>query len=132
MTQVINALTLLNLLNNVLSIASTVFTTLIFIGLFRKFYPEHYLLATVLSVLGFFPIAIFAVRNRKAVNYNDYIRSRYYGRGFNPYVGTNMGRPPYGFPGGANGQEENKTEKQPPNPFSEFDDDKQDDNPFGM
>ncbi len=129
-----NVVTILSLFVDVLSIANLVFSLLIFVGLFRKFWPQHYILATVLSVMGLFPIMVFIIRKNKAINFNDYIRSRYYGHGYQPFNGTNMGNgtTDNGFSGKG---EEGGSGRVPPNPFSEFDDDNDKtggDSPFGF
>jgi hypothetical protein len=116
------------ILRDLLSIAVLVFSILIYVGLFRKFMPQHYILLTVLSFLGLFPIMVFIVRKKNPVNYNDYLRSRYYGHGYNPYSGVNQNT------GGAQPFNEQKME-QPESPFEEFEekDKKNDnDNPFNI
>lgn len=97
---------------------------IMYIGVFRKYYPEHYLLATILSIFGLFGPFIFAVRKRKAVNYNEYMRNRFhstYGMYQNPYTQNN----PYN-------QRPNNTasSKRPASPFEEFEDDYNKRNPF--
>ena len=125
MIWVINIMTILK---DLLSIAVLVFSILIYVGLFRKFMPQHYVLLTVLSFLGLFPIMVFIVRKKNPVNYNDYLRSRYYGHGYNPYAGVNQNM------GGAQPFNEQKRE-EPASPFEEFEekDKKNDnDNPFNI
>ena len=117
---------ILGIIAELATIAVICFNVIIYIGLFRKFIPAHYLIFTVLSVVGLFPIMVFIVRKKEPVNYKDYIRSRFYGRGYNPYMGGN----PY-----ANNSAvpQERKEKEPENPFSEFDGDKKEDkNPFDM
>ena len=121
------AINVISLLNELLSIAVLVFSVLIYVGLFRKFMPQHYILLTVLSFLGLFPIMVFIVRKKNPVNYNDYLRSRYYGRGYNPYAGVNqnMGNT-------ANTSQEPKKEASE-SPFEEFEDkDKDKSDPFNI
>ncbi len=122
-------LTVLDLVNSFLSLISICLTILVFMGLFRKFYPEHYILATVLSAIGLFPIMVFVVRNKKAINFNDYIRSRYYGHGYNPYAGSNTGNSQENT--FANGSSSGRQEK-PESPFEEFENRKEEDDPFGF
>lgn len=91
-----------------------------YISLFRKFYPEHFILASVLSFLGFFAPFVFAIRNRKAVDYAEYLRSRYGGRYANPYYhyGQNGGQ---GGQSGQDGQQQQGGYQTPPDtPFEDF------------
>ncbi len=122
---VIWAINIMAILRDLLSIAVLVFSILIYVGLFRKFMPQHYVLLTVLSFLGLFPIMVFIVRKKNPVNYNDYLRSRYYGHGYNPYAGVNQNM------GGA--QTTSQDPKVPESPFEEFEEkDKDNDNPFNI
>ncbi len=111
----------LSLLQNVLSLGELIISVLLFMGIFRKFWPQRYILATVLSVLGLFAPIIFIIRNKKAIDFNDYMRSRYYGHGYNPYAG-----------GPQNYQQRPTPPKEPESPFGEFEsgNKKEDDNPF--
>ena len=121
----------------ILSIAEIVITVSLYIALFKKFWPEHYILAAVLSFFGLFPVFVFAIRNRKAVDFNEYIRNRYYGAGYTPYgnryygnSGQNndeRGTPYYG--NSSNGEKEpfGEFDNRPEEPFSEFDDNKKND-----
>ncbi len=87
-------------------LAILVITISIYINLFRKYIPNHYVLFTILSVFGIFAPLVFAVRNKAPMNYSDYLRSRYnmWYAGGNPYGGqANTGAP-----------------QTPPTPFEEF------------
>jgi hypothetical protein len=91
----------------------------VYIALFRKFWPQHYVLATVLSVLGLFAPFVFAIRKKNAVNFSEYMRSRY-NMYYTPY-GNPYGRPPYGNPYGNPYANPNAEQQTPPeHPFSEF------------
>lgn len=128
----ISVLTIKKVLNiiyyvsGIFDIASVIITITVFINLFRKFWPQHYMLASLLSIfLGLFPIFMFAIRNKSAVNWEDYMRSRYSAYG-NPY--GNPYSNPYNNGGynGANSQTpfedfEDKKNKQPEEPFKDFD-----------
>lgn len=80
-----NALKTINKIMLVLDVVSPVFDILsivatisIYINLFRKFWPQHFMLAALLCIfLDLFPILIFVIKDRNPVNYNDYLRSRY-------------------------------------------------------
>ena len=120
--------------NYILRLAEIFITVSIYIALFRKFWPEHYILAAVLSFFGLFSIMVFAIRNRKAVDFNEYIRNRFYGAGYTPYgnYGRNgqntdeRGTPYYN---NDNGEKEpfGEFNNRPDEPFSEFDNDKKND-----
>ncbi len=126
-------LTILNLFGGVLSLASLVLAILIYTGFFRKFWPERYVLATVLSVMGLFPIMAFVVRKKKPIDFNEYMRSRYYGHGYNPYGGaTYHGQGNHYGQTPPNGRGE-YSRPEPESPFGEFEDNKKDeDDPFGF
>lgn len=95
----------------------------IYFDLFRKFWPQHYIIAAIASIFGLFDIFVFIIRKKRPINYSDYIRSRY----GNPY-GTNGyygGSNNYGQGGYSNQDSTSQTKKEKPeNPFSEFDDKK--------
>lgn len=107
-------------INYFLRIAEIFITVTVYVNLFRKFWPQHYILAAVLSFMGLFGPFVFAIRNNKEVNYADYLRSRF-GAGFNPYG-------PYGFygRGGQNAGDANGSRRDPFGEFSE-----REDEPFG-
>lgn len=107
-------------INAVLSLIVLVVTIFMYIALFRKFWPSHYMLAAVLSVMGLFPVFVFAVRKKQAVNYGEYLRSRYYGTGYghNPPPGS---QPPPEHPFSEFAE---RGDVDPGDPFSEFFDEK--------
>lgn len=107
-------------INAVLSLIVLVVTIFMYIALFRKFWPSHYMLAAVFSVMGLFPVFVFAVRKKQAVNYADYVRSRYYGMGYghNPSQGS---QPPSEHPFSEFAE---RGDVDPGDPFSEFSDEK--------
>ncbi len=99
---------------NLFDIAVTVISILLYINIFRRYVPQHYILFTVLSiVLGIFAPFVFAIRNRESIDYSEYLRSRYnaWYANANPYGGQAN---PYG------GQASQSSQQTPPNPFSEF------------
>ena len=105
-------------LSNIFNIASVIITVTIYINLFRRFWPQHYMLASLLSIfLGLFPIFIFVIRNKPAINYADYMRARY--QRFAPFNNGNDG---YGAPSGQTPFEdfEDKKNKRPEEPFKDF------------
>ena len=122
------------ILARVLEIAEIFVTVTVYIALFRKFWPEHYILAAVLSFFRLFPIFVFAIRNRKAVNFNEYIKRRYYGSGYTPYgngyYGGNGGErrtPYYGNPSDGDNDPFGEFSNRPDEPFGEFSDGKNSD-----
>lgn len=130
-------LNILYIFNRILRLAEIFVMINVYIALFRKFWPEHYILAAVLSFFGLFPIMVFAIRNRKAVDFNEYIRNRYYGAGYTPYgnryYGQNgqnndeRGTPYYGNSSDNKDEPFDEFSNRPEEPFSEFDDNKKND-----
>ncbi len=125
------------------SLFTALVTVFMYISLFRNYWPQHYILASVLSVFGLFGVFVFVIRNKKEIKYADYLRSRYgnvYGPYSNPYYRNgNGGYNGYGYGGGNGGNYEKppetpfkdfaeRGEVDPGDPFSEFSDDKKDDN----
>ena len=123
----------------VLSIVNIFVTVFMYINLFKKFWPEHYILAAVFSFFGLFSIFVFAIRDRKEVDFNEYIRRRYYGAGYTPYGGNGYGQndgqgrtfygdrqTPYSDNTSGGGKDEpfGEFSNRPGEPFSEFSDDK--------
>lgn len=107
-----------------LEILAEVGLIIMYVGIFRKYYPEHYLLATILSIFGLFGPFVFAVRKRKAVNFNEYMRSRFhsvYGMYQNPYNQNN----PY-----EQNTNNSTSNRKPRSPFEEFEDNYNKRNPF--
>ena len=130
----------MNAASSVCELIVSVSTIFLFINIFRKYYPQHYIIASVFSSLGLFGPFVFSIRKRKEVNYGDYIRARYgnmYGPFSNPYNG-NPNDPRYADPRyGRNYREERPPETpfkdfaergdvDTGDPFSEFSDDKDD------
>lgn len=107
----------LDIFNMFMDIAVVVITISVYLSLFRKFWPQHYVLASVLSALGLFAPFVFVIRNNKAVKWSDYARSRYVY--YTPYNPPHDNPPPR--------RDENRVD----NPFSEFSEkSKENDDPF--
>jgi len=115
--------TILNVISYVsilFDLATVFITVFVYINIFKCYWPQHYILAAILSILGVFAPFVFVIRKKDPVDYMDYVRSRYnyynypYG---NPYGGSPNGNN-YGNPYG------NPNQQQPPrapqNPFEEF------------
>ena len=109
----------------------------LYFSLFRKFWPNHYLLAAIFSIFfGLFPVFMFVIRHKEPVNYRQYVNSRqgyygprYYGgmHGQNPYGNNNPYGNPYANPQGQPNQNNNNDKSK--EPFGEFNG-KDDDEPF--
>ena len=125
---VITVLRIIYYFNHLFRIAEIFITVVLYINLFKKFLPERYILVAVLSFFGLFPIFAFAIRNNKAVDFNEYIRRRFYGSGYTPYGnggnnGYNDGGRGASYGGGQNsGGEEpfGEFSDRPEEPFGEF------------
>ncbi len=110
----------------IFELASMIITITVFISLFKKYVPDHFILYAVLSVMGLFGIFIFVIRKKEPVNYMDYVRSRY-----QSFYGPNgaMGgeNRPYGYysaprqPDSPFEEFADKKDRRPEDPFSDFD-----------
>lgn len=120
---VVRMLNVIAIISPIFDLAATVVIILVYVNLFKRYWPQHHMLAAILSIFGLFAPFAFAIRKKDPINYLDYLRSRYnynpYGYG-NPYGG--YGNPygsPFGNPyGGNNGQPQGP--KAPDHPFEEF------------
>ena len=61
----------LTYVSGVFDIASIVITVTAYVALFRKFWPQHFILASLLSLIGLFGPFVFAIRKKNAINYKD-------------------------------------------------------------
>lgn len=142
MISMINVLRIVNQVVNVLYWAVFVIEINLYFSLFRKFWPNHYLLAAILSIfLGLFPVFMFVIRHKEPVNYREYVNSRqnyygprYYGgmHGQNPYGNGNPygNNNPYGNPhANPYGQPNQNSNDKSSEPFGEFNE-KDDSEPF--
>ena len=133
----------INVITYFTSLFITLVTVFLYINLFRNYWPQHYILASVLSFFGLFGVFVFVIRNKSEMKYSDYLRSRYgnvYGPYSNPYYRNGNGGYNGNGYGGNGGNYERppetpfkdfaeRGEVDPGDPFSEFsDDDKKDDN----
>ncbi len=131
----------IEILSMIFDLVSIFILVNVYLGLFRKFWPQHFIVVTILSLLNIllpvigislpvslFGIFAFVIRNRKPINYADYIRSKqqgFYNTYGNPYQ-NQYNQNPYGQ--NPYGQAQNSTRKPVEEPFSEFGGDK--DDPF--
>ncbi|MCQ2387207.1 MAG: hypothetical protein MJ066_02020 [Clostridia bacterium] len=68
----------LNYVNLPIRLVSSVIHISFYVAIFRKFWPQSYIVASILSVFGLFPIFVFIIRNKQEISYADYVRARYY------------------------------------------------------
>ncbi len=113
-------LNVINAVSPIFDILSIIITVSLYFAIFRKFWPQHFMLAALLSVfLDLFPIFIFVIRKKSPVNFNEYMRSKYrnygnpYGGQYNPY---NPNVNPFDENQGASNSQQEKT-KDPGDPF---------------
>lgn len=125
-TKTINAIiNILGVFSYILRIAEIFITVSVYIALFKKFWPQHYILAAVLSFFGLFGVFVFVIRNNKAVDFNEYIRRRFYGAGFTPYGNRYYGQNGNGAPYGNSSEDTEpfgEFSDRPEEPFGEFSD----------
>ena len=118
----ITFMNVISYVSNVFDIANVVITILVYINLFKAYWPQNFMVGLVLSILGFFPIVIFVLRKKEPVDYREFMRARYnnyyYGSQNNPnnYNEERKEEPKTPFEEFAE-----KGEQDPGNPFSEFD-----------
>ena len=127
-------LLVLNVFYYFLNVVSSLSFVLVYLAIFKRYWPEKYILLSILCV--FFPILfyilVFAIRNRKEIEYEDFLKQRFNGYNpFNsPYGGYNN---PYGNNNPYNnrnndgydnyGEKDGRTETRPQDePFSDFND----------
>ena len=128
-----NILRILNIFSTILGIAATIVEVFVYINLFKTYWPQNYTFASILSIfIGLFPVLVFVIRNKKAIDFNEYVRSMYgarYGAPYNPYNPYNTNNNPN------NQQDQGKTwddvsarqaSGKPEEPFSEFNNDNND------
>ena len=116
-------ITVINYLSLFTDIASILALITIYIELFKRYAPDHYILYAVLSIfIGIEGVFVFIVRNKPAVNYSDYIKEKFIKMqgGF-----MNMHRQ---APDDPFREYARKGEYDPGDPFSEFSDGKPNDN----
>ena len=101
-------LTIISIASDIFALVSMIITIYLYICIFRKYWPQHFILAVALSWIGIFEILLFIIRKKDPVDYNEYLRSRYNGWYAN------------GNPYGNNYNQTNNTTKRPNDPFEEF------------
>ena len=116
---------IVNYILPIFEIVVIVISVNVYIALFRKYWPQHHILASILSLFGIFAPFVFAVRNKPEVNYAEYVRAKmamYNARFGNPYGQSG----PYSAPPRPKEPEHpfkeyaSRGEVEPDDPFSEF------------
>lgn len=109
----------ISLISTLSKYACAIIVIILYVNLFRSYWPEHFILASVLSYVGAFAPFVFAIRKRKQTNYAEYLRNKFKGSyangnpyGGNPYTNYNSNQ-------NYNNSNANNT-RQTPDPFSEF------------
>lgn len=107
-----NVMLTLSYVSMILELASIIITITVYVNIFKKYWPEHFILIAVLSAMGLFGVFAFVIRKKQPVKYMDYIRSRYQN-----FYGPNgpQGGGPYSYYGG-----NYSAPRQPDAPFEEF------------
>ncbi len=96
----------INLIMSLLDLVKVIVLINLYIVLFRKFWPKHYIVAAVMSAFGLFPIFVFVIRNKVAMSFEQYVNSMKTNSSNNTYRETS---------------EPKRSKKD--DPFSEFGDD---------
>ncbi len=125
--------TISNMLTMVLDFAVLLIELAVFFNIFRKYWPQHFVVGTILSMFGLFPVFIFIIRNKQPMSYMEYLRSRYqnmYGP-YGPYgqnTPNGQSNPNASDPNAYNpyrdipfAEYEKKENRPPEEPFSQFD-----------
>lgn len=108
--KIVNALSTFTMLFDIVEIVVLIN---VYIVLFRKFWPRHYIVASVMSFFGLFPVFAFVIRKKTPVQIKTYVYT-------NPYNDN-----PYGY----RGSYPPPRPRSDDDPFDEFKD--KDDEPFG-
>ncbi len=116
---ILNILYYVSVLTDIIAI---VIPILVYFNLFRKYWPEHFILALILSVLGLFGVFAFVIRKKEPVDYAKYMREKYQ-RNYGGY-GYPYNQPPYHNPYQAQSRPNPAPRNEQDSPFEEFSDKK--------
>lgn len=110
-------------ISEITEIISIFFTIALLFAFFRKFNPANSMIFALISfflspIMGIF---VFTCRNKKAVDFNEYMRKRQYDYYTRNNSGTYGGQNPYNPYANTEGKTNNY--RPPENPFKEFPDD---------
>lgn len=112
----------ISIFNDLLSLCVTIIEFVVFFNVFRKYWPAHFVLATIFSIFGAFPIFVFIIRKKQPVNYFEFLRTRYQNM-YGPYGPYGSQGPNFnggqGNPYGARGYGNSQANTQN-NPFQDF------------
>ena len=72
---VITLLEKVELIMALLGLAKTIVEINLYIVLFRKYLPQYYIVVSVVSIFGLFPIMVFLIRNKVVMSFEQYVRS---------------------------------------------------------
>lgn len=64
-------------LTSILGIAEAIITLNVYLTLFRKFLPNMYIVAGIVSFFGLFPIFVFVARKNRPLDYASFVRAKY-------------------------------------------------------
>lgn len=101
-------------MTSILDILNIFFSVTMYIYIFKLYWPLHSWSALVFCILGFFPVVVFIIRNKKEVDMDAFVRQRY---------GANTYNNQYGNPYNANGSASAPKNDDPFGEFSSNDDD---------
>ncbi|MCQ2387962.1 MAG: hypothetical protein MJ066_05930 [Clostridia bacterium] len=77
MNKMASILSIMSTVSDILILVSDIMLIFVYAGLFKRYWPLHQTGASILSVLGLFPIMIFIIRKKKPINYQEFLRQRY-------------------------------------------------------
>lgn len=91
-----NFLKILSRVSTILTFIADIMLLFVYIALFRKYWPLHSMGASLLSIVGLFPVMVFLIRKKEPIDYETFLKERYnqmyggYNRGgFNNYNQNN-------------------------------------------
>lgn len=116
---------ILHYLTTITGIISTVISILIYFNLFRKYWPQHFILAMIMSVLGLFGVFVFVIRKKEPIDYATYMKEKYKNM-YGGYAGPYGYRNPYQSNNYGGQSTQNQTPPSQKSPFEDFEDKKKD------
>lgn len=113
-------ITSLRWIMGIMTALGEVVSIFMFCAIFRKYWPEYFLVSVICSLIGLFPVFIFIIRKKSPIDYNEFVRRR-----------VEQYRNPYGpDPYGNNSSQNRSKPSEPDDPFSDFDKKDSNDDPF--
>lgn len=123
---VVKAYDILGTISGIVSLFEIFVTVTMYFNIFKKYWPQRYVMASILSVFGLFPIFVFVIRNKQPVDYNEWARARYNAYFMNNPYANPYQQPPQSQPSNQTPFAEFDDAKTPVDPFEEFSDKKDD------